>query len=50
MLIKANRGEYLVQESLSDRPKLMAIERIPHGKYSGIGSANDFENESISIQ
>ncbi len=50
MMIRANRGEYLLQETADIPPKLMDIQTIPHGSYSWLGDANDFTNGSISIQ
>ena len=50
MLIKANRGEYLVKKSLEDLPMIMPIDNVPSGHYSGLGDINDFANKEISIQ
>lgn len=50
MLLRANRGEYLLQKNKSAIPELIAIPDIPSGLYSGMGEANDFTNGTISIQ
>lgn len=50
MLIKANRGEYLVRKSLEDLPRIVPIDEVPSGHYVGLGDINDFANKEISIQ
>lgn len=50
MMIRANRGEYLVKKTRESPPELVPIPEIPAGDYSGIGDINDFTNVRISIQ
>lgn len=50
ILIRANRGEYLMQREESTPPELVAIPDILPGDYCGIGDTNDFTNAGISIQ
>lgn len=50
MLVKANRGEYLVKKSWEDLPMIVPIDEIPSGHYAGLGDINDFANREISIQ
>lgn len=50
VLLRANRGEYLLQKKKTSSPKLVAISDIPPGEYFGTGDVNDFTNGNISIQ
>lgn len=50
MLLKANRGEYLVRTAREREMELRPIDGLADGKYVGIGDENDFENRRISIQ
>lgn len=50
ILIRANRGEYLLQEYIDSSPKLVAIPDLPSGSYFGFGEENDFANQDISIE
>ncbi|MDD2566022.1 MAG: hypothetical protein PHZ26_03705 [Candidatus Gracilibacteria bacterium] len=50
MLIKANKGEYLIKNSQELEPQLILTNDIESGKYTGIGNILDFENKQISIE
>ncbi|HBB27444.1 TPA: hypothetical protein DCZ36_03035 [Candidatus Gracilibacteria bacterium] len=50
LLLRANRGEYLVQKKKNTQARLIAIPDIPPGEYFGMGDINDFTSASISIQ
>lgn len=50
ILLRANRGEYLIQREKGISPELIAIPDIPSGSYFGMGDTNDFTNGTISIQ
>lgn len=50
ILLRANRGEYLIQRKKNTTPELIPIPDIPPGSYFGIGDTNDFTNGTISIQ
>lgn len=50
MLIKANRGEYLMKKSEGSLPVIVPIGEMLSGKYVGLGDINDFTNKGISIQ
>ena len=50
MLLKANRGEYLLKELPTAATYIVPIDAMPAGQYSGIGDENDFVNRGISIQ
>jgi tRNA A37 threonylcarbamoyladenosine modification protein TsaB len=50
MLIKANKGEYLLKKSKNDLPSIVSIDTISEGRYSGLGDTNDFTNKKILIQ
>jgi|GEM_PF-4534699 len=50
MIVKANRGEYLLRKSQEDLPMIIPIDDVPSGHYAGLGDTNDFTNGGISIQ
>ncbi|NDK19813.1 hypothetical protein GW819_03155 [Candidatus Gracilibacteria bacterium] len=50
LLLRANRGEYLLKKAGNTIPELIAISDIEPGTYFGIGDVNDFTNGTISIQ
>lgn len=50
ILVKANKGEYLVRKSQEDLPSIVLISDVPDGQYAGLGDINDFANGGISIQ
>lgn len=50
ILLRANRGEYLIQKDGGMTPELIPIPDIPPGTYFGMGDTNDFTNDAISIQ
>jgi len=50
ILLRANRGEYLIQREKGISPELIAIPDILPGSYFGMGDINDFTNGAISIQ
>ncbi|MFA6090282.1 MAG: hypothetical protein WC774_00710 [Candidatus Gracilibacteria bacterium] len=50
ILLRANRGEYLIQRDREAFPVLIAISDILPGNYFGMGDVNDFTNDIISIQ
>lgn len=50
VLLRANRGEYLVQRKKNNTPELLAISDVTPGDYFGIGDINDFTSSAISIQ
>jgi len=50
ILLRANRGEYLIQKDRESSPSLIAISDILPGNYFWMGDVNDFTNDIISIQ
>lgn len=50
ILLRANRGEYLIQKNRESSPSLIAISNILPGNYFWMGDVNDFTNAIISIQ
>ncbi|EKD30014.1 MAG: hypothetical protein ACD_78C00187G0001 [uncultured bacterium (gcode 4)] len=50
MLMKANRGEYLLRKSEKYPPAIIPIGEVPSWHYAGLGDTNDFTNGGISIQ
>lgn len=50
MIIKANRGEYMVKQEKESEPMILNISDIKDGIYSWIWDLKDFENANISVQ
>lgn len=50
VLLRANRGEYLIQRKKNTDPQLVTILDIPPWDYFWTGDINDFTNGTISIQ
>ena len=47
---KINRGEYIIAESATCAPRIVAIADMPSGDYSGVAEEKDFANRDIRVQ